>query len=756
MTDRDDYPNDPYRGRAARGYDYDPLSDPLPAQPPPRGRRARGEPEAWSQQPAADQGHQEPRRGRRHRPEQPEPGGEPPRRSGAADALRGGRAARTGGGPPEQQAPAQDALAALAGLGGGPSAAQNRPADAPANGASPWNGAPAEHDPAEEAEPRPRRGRRQRSEAPDPGPQDSEERSSGRRSRRRARREQSSGGGFLSEVPDETDAFDNGNFPGVHTSADSGNFSRVKEEDEEDTPPRHRSRRRRKAEDSGSMPAQEPWDGDAHDADALDSGAFAATGPDPETEPEEERRPRRSSGRSRRARRAAGPEAGAAHAAEPDQEEEPEEKPRSRRRGRGRRRPRRREAPVEPEPAEEPAEAEEEESEDDEDHEPGLADIAEAYGGSRSSRRKLKEAQRRAQNKGRQGKKAKGGKRGKNRMGLAAAVLVLVITAGGFGVARLYVFPADHEGEGSGEVSFVIEEGDSGATVAENLADANVVASKRAFTNALAAVPDQDLTPGTYRLAEEMSGEHAVEALFDSENRLGGRVSIPEGLRAERIMASIAEQTAISEADLQEAYEQTEELDLPDYATEGPEGYLFPSTYRFEPDAEALSVLKTMVTQYRQTVEEIDLESRAEEAGYDPNEIMAIASIVQAESGSAEDMPKISRVVHNRLDIDMPLQMDSTCFYAIDDYGIALDNDQLAECEADTSGFDTYYSTGLIPGPFVAPGVDAIEAALDPEEGDWLYFVATDPENGVTEFTDSHEEFEELKARFQENWGGGE
>ena len=753
MTDRDDYPNDPYRGRAARGYDYDPLSDPLPAQPPPRGRRARGEPETRPQQSAADQAYQEPRRGRRHRPEEPEPGGEPPRRSGAADALRGGRAARTGGRPPEHQAPAQDALAALAGLGGEPSAAQNRHADASANGSSPWNGAPAEHDPAEEAEPRPRRGRRKQAEAADPGPQDFEERSSGRRSRRRARREQSSGGGFLSEVPDETDAFDSGNFPGVHTSADSGSFSRVKDEDEdeEDSSPRPRSRRRRKAADSGSMPAQEPQDSGAHDTDTPDSGAFAAAGPDPE----EESRPRRSSGRSRRARRAAEQEAGAGHAAEPDQEGS-EEEPRSRRRGRGRRRSSRREAPVEPDPAEEPAEAEEEEPGEAEDYEPGLADIAEAYGGSRRSRRKLKAAQRRAQNKGKQGKKGKGGKRGKSRMGLAAAVLVLVIAGGGFGVARLYVFPADHEGEGSGEVSFVIEEGDSGATVAENLADANVVASKRAFTNALAAVPDQDLTPGTYRLAEEMSGEHAVEALFDSENRLGGRVSIPEGLRAERIMASIAEQTAISEADLQEAYEQTEELDLPDYATEGPEGYLFPSTYRFEPDAEALSVLKTMVTQYRQTVEEIDLESRAEEAGYDPNEIMAIASIVQAESGSAEDMPKISRVVHNRLDVDMPLQMDSTCFYAIDDYGIALDDDQLAECEADTSGFDTYYSTGLIPGPFVAPGVDAIEAALEPEEGDWLYFVATDPENGVTEFTDSHDEFEDLKARFQENWGGGE
>ena len=752
MTDRDDYLNDPYRGRAERGYDYDPLSDPLPAQPPSRGRRARREPEAWPQQPVGDQGYPEPRRGRRHRPESTEPGGEPPRRSGAADALRGGRAARTGGGRPEQQNPAQDALEALAGLGDDPSATQAPRADGPVNGASPWNGAPAEPAPVEEPDPRPRRGRRQRAEAPDTDSQGFEAQSPGRRSRRRARREHSSENGFLSEVPDETDVFDSGSFPGVHTSADSGVFSRVSDEDEDEAEEPPRRRRRRRAENSDSSPAQESPDSGAHDADNLHSGTFAATVPEPE--PDEEPRPRR---RSRRSRRAAEQEAESVQAAEPAPEDEPEEGPRSRRRGRGRR-SRRKGTPVEPEPVEETAEAEEEESEsdDDEDYEPGLADIAEAYGGSRRSRRKLKEAQRRAQNKGKKGKGGRGSKQGKNRMGLLAAVLVLVVAGGGFGVARLYVFPADYEGEGSGEVTFVIEEGESGATVAQNLADENVVASVRSFTNALGAVPDQELTPGSYRLAEEMSGEHAVEALLDPDNRLGGRVSIPEGLRAERIMESVAEQTAISEGELQEAYEQTEELNLPDYATEGPEGYLFPSTYRFEPDAEALSVLKTMVTQHRQIAEELELEERSAETGYDPNEIMAIASIVQAESGSVDDMPKISRVVHNRLDIDMPLQMDSTCFYAIDDYGIALNNDQLAECEADTSGFDTYYSAGLIPGPFVAPGVDAIEAALEPEEGEWLYFVATDPENGVTEFTDSHEEFEELKERFQENWGGGE
>jgi len=167
-------------------------------------------------------------------------------------------------------------------------------------------------------------------------------------------------------------------------------------------------------------------------------------------------------------------------------------------------------------------------------------------------------------------------------------------------------------------------------------------------------------------------------------------------------------------------------------------------------------MLKTMVTQHRNVTEEMDLEGRASDAGFDPNEIMAMASIIQAESGASEDMPKISRVIYNRLDIDMNLGMDSTCFYAIGTYGIALTNAQLDECAADTSGFDTYHKSGLPPGPFVAPGAEAIEAALEPEEGDWLYFVATDPENGVTEFASTEAEFNVLKERFEETWSGGE
>ncbi|GHC92070.1 hypothetical protein GCM10007079_40280 [Nocardiopsis terrae] len=792
MNDRDDYPDNPYRGRADRegGYDYDPLSDPLPAQPPPRGRRARPEPPSAPrpEQPGTGEfGHTGPstgefrtpryasppsgefdpqgRPGRRRRAEPPadeapwtgERPTAPPRRSGAAEALRGSRAARGGGQDPQRPGtgspsdtgshqrpggdPTQEALAALANLGGAPttptvpgdSGAPSGPGDPSAFGGA---GGPGErgHGQAEEPshEEPPRRARRARAEEPaeprsplwdddpdEPVPaflaDEPEEEPRGRRSRRKRAR-----GG--EEEP----------------SRDTGSFAAPQEEEPAGRRGRRRSRR---------AAAEEP----------ADTGAFRAS-------PPQEEEPAGRGGR-RRSRRAAAEEpadtGSFAEAPADPSEEEPsrdtgsfaaplDEEPAGRRGGRRRARRSRRGAP-DPEP---PVE---DEAEEDLYEEERLEDIAAAYGNSRANRKRARRAKaaqaaRRAAGKPRR-------RRSKGLMILLALVLMLVVAGGGYGVMRTYVFPADHSGEGEGEVVFTIEEGESGTAIAQRLVDQDVVASVRAFTNALNAMPEEELgeglVPGTYSLAEGMSGQSAVTALLDPANRLGGGITIREGLRSEQVLEHLADNTGLDLDELRAAYEQTDELGLPEYATEGPEGYLFPATYEFEPGTEALAMLRTMVTQHRQVATEIDLEGKAAALGYDANEIMAIASIVQAESGGTEDMPKISRVVHNRLDIEMPLQMDSTCFYAIGEYGIALNSEQLAACEADTSGFDTYHKPGLIPGPFVAPGQDAIEAALEPAEGEWLYFVATDPENGVTEFAETHEEFEVLKERFEETWGGG-
>ncbi|MGV2385258.1 MAG UNVERIFIED_CONTAM: endolytic transglycosylase MltG [Thermobifida fusca] len=348
--------------------------------------------------------------------------------------------------------------------------------------------------------------------------------------------------------------------------------------------------------------------------------------------------------------------------------------------------------------------------------------------------------------------------RKKSKVALASALIVLslfLVSAGtgGYLLLRTYIIPPDYSGEGNGEVDIVIEEGDSGTVIAEKLHQAGVIASVRAFTNEI-RFSDINFVPGTYRMRLGMSAEAAVALLLDPESRIALNVTIPEGLRAEQILDRLAEQTGIPREEFQEAYEDHESLDLPEYATQGPEGYLFPETYEFDRSASATEILQQMVAQYRKVAAEIDLENRAAEAGFDPNEIMAIAAIVQAESGKIEDMGKVARVIYNRLDDGMYLKMDSTCFYALGEYGIAINRDQQDRCRNDETGYDTYFHEGLPVGPIVSPGKDAIEAALAPEEGPWLFFVTTDPENGVTKFTDSEAEFWELVNEFNQSQSG--
>lgn len=356
---------------------------------------------------------------------------------------------------------------------------------------------------------------------------------------------------------------------------------------------------------------------------------------------------------------------------------------------------------------------------------------------------------------GRRAAKRKRKKRSKAALVSAVLVLSLFVLsagAGGYLLLRTYIVPPDYSGEGTGEVSIVIEQGDSGTAIAEKLYAAGVIASVRAFTNEI-RFSDANFVPGTYQLRERMSAEAAIALLLDPASRIAVNVTVPEGLRSGQILDLLAEQTNIPLEEFQAAYEDHESLGLPEYATQGPEGYLFPETYKFDSSATAADILRQMVAQYRRVATDINLESRAEEAGYDPNEIMAAAAIVQAESGSVEDMGKVARVIYNRLADGMYLKMDSTCFYALGEYGISLNQEQQERCRSDETGYDTYFHEGLPAGPIVSPGREAIEAALSPEDGPWLYFVTTDPENGVTEFTDNEAEFWDLVNKFNQNQG---
>ena len=134
---------------------------------------------------------------------------------------------------------------------------------------------------------------------------------------------------------------------------------------------------------------------------------------------------------------------------------------------------------------------------------------------------------------------------------------------------------------------------------------------------------------------------------------------------------------------------------------------------------------------------------------YSPYELLIIASMVQSE-GDLTDFPKIARVIYNRLEIGMPLQINATIDYATNTRGkIRLPYKRL-----DTnSKYNTYKYRGLPPGPISNPGEKALEATVNPASGDWLYYVTVKPND--TRFTKSFDQFNIWANEFRKNEDAG-
>lgn len=302
----------------------------------------------------------------------------------------------------------------------------------------------------------------------------------------------------------------------------------------------------------------------------------------------------------------------------------------------------------------------------------------------------------------------------------------------------------DYPGPGSGEVVIEVAPGDSTSAIAATLDEADVVASAQAFVDVAAG--DQralGIAPGVYSMLGQMSAEGALERLLDPAARVQTEVVVPEGLRLEQTVDRLVEASGLPRSDFERALEDPEALGLPEYAEGSAEGFLFPATYTFEPDTSARSMLRQMVRRFDQAAADVGLVEGAAAAGYTPREALTVASLVQAEV-IEPDFGKASRVVANRLAAGMKLQFDSTVNYALGADDLTLENDQL-----DTdSPYNTYVYPGLPPGPINSPGEAAMQAALEPPPGDWVYFIAVSPDSDATRFTADYEEFLRWKAEF--------
>lgn len=335
----------------------------------------------------------------------------------------------------------------------------------------------------------------------------------------------------------------------------------------------------------------------------------------------------------------------------------------------------------------------------------------------------------------------------KRRSGCLPMLLVLVLfcaVLAWFGrgaisdVKDMFAGPEDFPGPGSGEVTVVIDPGQSVRSMGEELEELGVVASADAFVDAAGDNSDsQGIQAATYVMKEEMKAADAVTFLANPANAgAGDTVTITEGARVRQIVDVIVEKTDFTKKQLTRLLANPESIGLPAEAAGNPEGYLFPATYDITDATTPKSLLSKMVSLTAAAEEDLAIAAGAKRLGLTPHEVITVASILEYEANRGEDYPKVARVIYNRLDDGMALQMDSTVSYVSKREG---DVWTTAEERESDSLYNTYQHVGLPPGPIGSPGKETIEAALNPAEGPWLYFVP-DFEEGTTLFTDDYEE----------------
>jgi uncharacterized YceG family protein len=320
------------------------------------------------------------------------------------------------------------------------------------------------------------------------------------------------------------------------------------------------------------------------------------------------------------------------------------------------------------------------------------------------------------------------------------AVIVIGGLVGGLSIYHKYqarYHPADYAGPGTGAVTVQVMTGDTAFSLAPRLLQLGVIASTRAFTNAVenatstTSATSTGLEVGFYQLHEHMQASLAYTALTNPKNLVQTTVTIPEGKRAVDVIAIIAKKTKIPLKNFQQVLAHPAQLGLPSYANGKAEGYLFPATYAIVPHETALQILQAMVERFNLEAQHDGLVAAANAVGLTPTQLIIEASLNQAEGGSVSDYPKIAEVIHNRLAIGMHLQFDSTVLYGLGKYAVSATIKQTK-----TPGpYNTYLNAGLPAGPISNPGDSAIQGVLHPAHGNWLYFLTVP--NGKSQFSAS-------------------
>ncbi len=320
---------------------------------------------------------------------------------------------------------------------------------------------------------------------------------------------------------------------------------------------------------------------------------------------------------------------------------------------------------------------------------------------------------------------------------LAALGVLLAIVIGLWFLLSLF---QPFAGDGEGEVGVRIPNGAGVSEIGQLLEDEEVISSSFFFgLRARLSGGSDDLKAGEYTLKRGMSNASALEALTVAPVAAdASSITIAEG-QARSEIAPIVKDAGL-DGDYEQATESFRGFDPGDYEAEDAdslEGFLFPSTYELERDATVDDLVADQLETFEDEFKKVDL-AQAEKANLTPYDVLIIASMVEREAMISDERPIVASVIYNRLSDGIPLGIDATIRFATENWTEPLTQSELAI----DSPYNTREIAGLPPGPIGNPGLDSIEAAANPDETDYLYYVVKPGTCGEHVFTETDAEFQ--------------
>ncbi|WP_155370389.1 endolytic transglycosylase MltG [Catellatospora vulcania] len=356
-------------------------------------------------------------------------------------------------------------------------------------------------------------------------------------------------------------------------------------------------------------------------------------------------------------------------------------------------------------------------------------------------------------------------RRRRRRNRTVVAVMLTVFLLGGAGAAVYLGYdkvkgwlgtPDYTSAQDSAEVMLQIPENATGVQMAKVLKANDVIASEQAFLDAWEDNPKAaTIQPGHYRLRVRLSAADAIVMLLDPARRVVKGVLVAEGLTSFEIYRLLAEKLGIPEAEFKAAGRDPVKLGVPESwfdrdgrkVTRSIEGFLFPDTYEFPPDVTAQGALKLMVRRFLDVAAELKFaDSVRGGLKVAPYEMLIIASLAQAESGTTADLPKVARVAYNRIfeprsGVCTCLEFDVTVNYWRLSKGLPRkDSKDMTSAEQNDKKNPYNHNVLFLPTPINNPGRAALAGAAKPTKADWYFFVAVDKQRNSA-FSSTYAQF---------------